>query len=47
MGWTPSLGSGCLSQRAFYVFADVTGTGMSDVEFADGALGWRPMIQHH
>ena len=25
-------------EGAFYVFADVTGTGMSDVEFADGAL---------
>jgi aspartate/methionine/tyrosine aminotransferase len=25
-------------EGAFYVFADVTGTGMNDVEFADGAL---------
>jgi aspartate/methionine/tyrosine aminotransferase len=25
-------------EGAFYVFADVTGTGMSDIEFADGAL---------
>ena len=25
-------------EGAFYVFADVTGTGMSDMEFADGAL---------
>lgn len=25
-------------EGAFYVFADVTGTGMSDVEFAEGAL---------
>jgi aspartate/methionine/tyrosine aminotransferase len=25
-------------EGAFYVFADVTGTGMSSVEFADGAL---------
>ena len=25
-------------EGAFYVFVDVTGTGMSDVEFADGAL---------
>ena len=25
-------------EGAFYVFADVTGTGMTDIEFADGAL---------
>ena len=25
-------------EGAFYVFVDVTGTGMSDIEFADGAL---------
>ena len=25
-------------QSAFYAFIDVTGTGMTDVEFADGAL---------
>lgn len=26
-------------EGAFYVFADITGTGMTDIEFADGALG--------
>ena len=25
-------------EGAFYIFADITGTGMSDTEFADGAL---------
>ena len=25
-------------EGAFYIFVDVTGTGMTDVEFADGAL---------
>ena len=25
-------------EGAFYVFADITGTGMTDIEFADGAL---------
>jgi len=25
-------------EGAFYVFVDVSGTGMSDIEFADGAL---------
>ena len=25
-------------EGAFYVFADISGTGMSDIEFADGAL---------
>ena len=25
-------------EGAFYIFADVTGTGMTDIEFADGAL---------
>ena len=26
------------TEGAFYVFADITGTGMTDIEFADGAL---------
>ena len=25
-------------EGAFYIFADITGTGMTDTEFADGAL---------